>query len=254
MDQNTQPTKSHPIADKPFTLIELLVVIAIIAILASMLLPALGKAKDMAKGSLCLSNMKQQGISVELYLSDYNYNWCAGIFPDGGSLNSGLTYWYTVVASYSRMCSSLTQSSWQADVADKQKFGILRCPSDSTPSASYGTMPNYMFNSKNETSHHGLDNRLISRVKYPSRLMMAMDGKSNEYSTTYNSAYGTIPYFNPGPGVEINIPQFARHNNGANVLYVDGHAEWLNYGTLAGYIINNDIVFFDYWQANDDHY
>ncbi len=77
---------SRPSGWKGFTLIELLVVIAIIAILAAMLLPALSRAREAARRTNCINNLRQLSLSIHMYAGDYN-DWApppVAEYPGGG--------------------------------------------------------------------------------------------------------------------------------------------------------------------------
>lgn len=186
--------------ERIFTLIELLVVIAIIAILASMLLPALNQAREKAKATGCINNLKQIALGVQTYLDDFN-EW----FPPSTQKSPAGTYyiegynWYDVVAE--RM-----NKAWR--VVNTAQPSVFQCPSR-VPEAFTYTKFSYGYNYKvlGDVPATGL--LKLPKVKHPSSLMTITDGSGGIINMLIRQ---TSPY----------QPE-ARHADRTNVTWADGH-------------------------------
>ncbi len=181
-----------------FTLIELLVVIAIIAILAAILFPVFARAREKARQSSCLSNVKQLLLGLTQYIQDYDE-----VFPHWRNpFNpSGSRYWHEITQPYVK--------NWQ----------VFTCPSDAEQSIGYGYNCDYIGygSSTSISSDHKL-----AEVKSPAQTVWIMDCHS---ACAYKPARW-VPDRTDSLYLYY-VEDASRHNGGSNVGFVDGHAKWM---------------------------
>jgi prepilin-type N-terminal cleavage/methylation domain-containing protein/prepilin-type processing-associated H-X9-DG protein len=189
-----------------FTLIELLVVIAIIAILASMLLPALGRAKHTAKKIQCGGGLKNYGMAMGMYTNDN-----AGFLPasDRASPPSG-EYWIIALSEY---IDPNMPDSTRYSISSIGKV-LLPCPS-----MEEGGLFSYAYNNYLNSTGSGSVRawKKIENINNVSSLPALIDHSNR---TVWNA---TASSFDPSAG---SAPIKYRHLNGANMLFVDGHIDW----------------------------
>ncbi len=213
---------------KEFSLVELLVVIAIIAILASMLLPALNKAREQARQIQCTGNMKQIGTSLFSYENDNPLHFP----PDYNSSGTAGTdrYWVDFVAGYS-------QSRYDANNYPRYRGTVYDCPSFTYTGVKDGGICDYTYHLLFWTLYPNsacyVNN--TGRINIPSRAGIVADG-GIEHGNLYTAKIGVEEEGNVNGRYLRN-----RHRKGLEILYCDGHAAWKE-----AYVGNNFSTIFCY--------
>ena len=185
---------------RAFTLIELLVVIAIIAILASLLLPAVGQAKTKAQAANCLSNLKQWGLATYMFVAEND-----DLLPQDGSSNGNSKYagWYIDLPRELGI-PDYQQLPWRTNSAIEPGTSVWICPSNKRRSNG-DNLFHYCLN--HLVNGIGVSNQIpLGSVRSPEKVLWLFDNGGAAAVAQQNNVHSNL------------------HNRGAQILFLDGHA------------------------------
>ena len=222
-----------------FTLIELLVVVAIIGILASLLLPSLGKSREKAREMQCRSHQKSIVAAVFMYTDDNNEYIPMARYTEGvGGQN-----FTTELASYLGLANKVgvglqAPDYWHVENASEPLEAplILQCPSKAEKNLGYGW-------------------NWIAAGAYPSWSNYAKLGQNFKGESVDTAAFGlggcngdvdarkTYYWGREGGGGGGTVYISGNHNNGSNVFFMDGHVDRRSYALLSSGALAYDTLF-----------